>query len=667
MSHTIPLFSENDSPDNSQGSKLRQQTREVLRLLWKDWDFDKVSSPFNAEFVSHLWSNKDELANFYQAILLDRDAFMLKAARLEIQASLDMVMQHLQDLQHSSFTVEMIEKIDISAEEYVMLTINNILSFYAMFSPTPHETVQVPQWINEQWQAVDYSIEPLELTPQKGFWRWMLGDQGRLFSYGLTPVNNDKASRILLHKGTGWPTAQGVTIQLLADIWPNKTPGEIFFEWSADKINLWLDSQPGKVKTCGVSLGGALSFLTALHRPDKISRSDCLNPPGMFIDYSAEHSLFGAWEETHQNQRPEVWIQKQSFDPVSKCGVFKKDFRLLKINVNQTDRAHKLPIPLKLVVSHARSLISCNEHLCKIGDIEKENNARQRLDNNRYLYGPLRTIAFYTILLPYFFIFRPMVNFMAKHAHHIISAIFIYSFLCFFPPATALLSLSIVPNLGSVFYTALLPSLMLNNALLAVLLHSHDLFFNQQLRLRAYFQKLNQSTAMDKLSIVLYDLINLLSFGLLSITSHYLHKFFIDLPHALFTEKNYPATVHSVKLSEQTTDINNHPEVGLAAKLHVASFILLYAAVYFPIHFVLHDLPRFIFHQLPQRLNQWYQSNRANGPQTLPQEFEQTIQNRPKQCETSCWGRFFAPVNICSAEKIEAQIPHPKSNPNIAR
>lgn len=558
---------------------LKTNAQMVLMQLWQHWDESFwPENIFDKQFISQLSNNKASPA-FYKALLKTADPFFLKAARLEVQEILYRLYQ----------TLESTPPQNNYQHQKAELAIHNIVSIFTMFSPSPFETLTIPQ-LNQakEWQPFEFSIEPIELSPPSHIWPLYLKDSDRLFSYGFTAKTNTEVLRILAHCGTGWPTAQGMILQLIADLWPNKTPGEVLFEWNKKNINSWLDSDNSKVTTIGQSLGGSLSYLTAMHRPDRINKAICHVPPGMPYDYDKTHPLFGAWEQTPVQLRPQVLIQKQDFDPVSKCGFFKNDFQLMKVSVLQESTK---PIVISLFNAHARNYPACDYVTINYLDMKKENQCLKRQANNYWLYDK-RAIVFYFALMPYFFIMHPFKSALDKHAF-ILSLTAILFISCILFPAIGAMAFTfpLISNLGGALLTFLSASYITSFIVQQLAYVSYDVFFNQLNHAKHYFNTLSSQSFLNGFFQFIYDAMNLATCNTLSMTLH-LTKSLINIIYKLF-EMPYQnsAVIHSLEQHQLTQSLDAYVEPSIEEKLQTFGLIIIFYSLVFPIKLFCYDIP----------------------------------------------------------------------------
>lgn len=605
---------------------LRAASKMVLKLLWDKWDDEFLpDSIFNQDFFTFLSKNQYSIPSFFKTLLIERAPYFLRAARLEVQTALDRLSNTLINKPPQTENQKL----------KVELAIYNILSIYVMFSPSPFETLTIPRFIDDAWQGIEFTIEAIELTPTKGWWVNFFPDISRLFSYGFRAKDQENVASILTHCGTGWTTAQGSLIQVIADLWPNKTPGEIFFEWQNQTIDKFIDSNENKVIVNGHSLGGSLSYLTAMARPDRVKKAICLVPPGMAYDYEANHPLFGAYEATLQEERPIVIIQKQTYDPISKCGVFKNDFLLAKVHIkNESKTSNKA---LRLLTSHARNFSACDDAEISLTNMIDENKSIYRSANNYYLYNKARPIIFYGLLIPYFFIIKPIKTILEKHAFVMALTLFL-TLTCLLIPSIAAM-LSSVLLLKNTFVSSVVASYFISYSSSILINTFYDLCFNQLLNCKNYFKNLNRKKTLTAIGIFIFDLLNLVSFNLLKISIAIINKFYYDLPNFFNTKQQPVAEIHTEQYHTQTDDLNNYSGPSLKDKLQVLSLIILFYSIVFPIKLICYDLPKFIYNcfsrsKNSQQKSSMHKNNLGASPITDDTENDFTTNNIKTQ--TAC-------------------------------
>ncbi len=663
--YPLNMFSDEEALEDDK-HHLRSNTRAILRLLWQNWDVAWPESVFDSKFLKLLWQNHNILPTFYNALLVEKNPFVLRVTRDEIQKMLLNLSTRL-------------EKDPPKKEKHVQkvrLAIHNILSIYSMFSPSPQQTLTVPVLIDGQWQRVSYDIDPIEITPQSGVMVSFIKEDDRLFSMGLSPTQGSeeqlvaqglsinaqqKAPSMLVHCGTGWPTAQGAITQYLADLWPGKTPGEIFLDWSGERIALWLRKQKNKTITCGQSLGGALAMLTAMHSPDQILEAHCLNPPGLYQDYDKDHPLLGAWEATPKEERPTVYIQKQVNDPISEFGVFKHDFKGIAISINK-DLGTTAWMINRAFGAHARNFASCDTAEFDEIDMKQENQSLIRKHANLHLYHRARWVIFSCQLAPYFFFYRPIKDFIIRNKG------VVFPFLCFLtfflltggiaPAATA----GIVASKNILFNT-LLGSLALAKVCESVVSHTYDFLFNHQRRLKGYLSALYQRGLMLASLSLIYDSVNLISLGILHMGVLTLKKLFIDVPKSFVQTRKTSPEIHSKSFLEKTNDLDQYQPPGLGTKITVAALVCLFYVTVFPLKLALYMIPCFILYDLPKKLFCCFKPDMSEDEaKSLDATSERVRETRPPSSPSggqTHYGPLFKPAQMALHQTTDAKVKSP--------
>lgn len=233
-------------------------------------------------------------------------------------------------------------------EKLARYFIGNLLSIYTFVEPQK-PTIRVPQKIENRWEMVEYKIEILPLTPQ-----W-LGDP--IPAYGLTPLNQDKASPLLLFRGTPHPTANGLIPAVSSDFVPGYAVGEVIYEYSCKKlVEDWIDkanSKYGKVSLYGQSLGGSLSLLTLSRQPQKIKEVFAYGSPAPLGNTL---KLYEKNCHEHKCERPKVHLLWNQNDPVPIIGSgFHPDWDLLKVII--TGKQNRLEAHASINVGMPKAVV----------------------------------------------------------------------------------------------------------------------------------------------------------------------------------------------------------------------------------------------------------------------------------------------------------------------
>ena len=387
--------------------------RNMLRVLMMGW-----SSNWR-EIIT-----KDTL----RAIFVEDNPELTRSFRLAFQEGLTYVFHQLVDSQLTKYEHRQAE-----------FFISNCLTILPYMDANPFESIAIPQWLNDQWQLVEYKITPIELTPTKGFKAKLLKDEDRVFAFGLEPIRQPEATPHLIFMGTTYPAGQGFAPTIHTDLEGFETAGKSLYRTGHKKITEWLNNQTQKPHVCGSSLGGALSLLLAIHQGDKLSRVDALNPPGLY--QPLRKSRFDNWDTFVD--KPEVFVQKQGDDPVSKYGLWKKEWHILHVNPPQHKRGPNS------ITDHALNYAGFADTTFTTIDTIQDNNDRKWRDI--LLYRLLRGLTYYTIVAPIYYVALPILRFALHHKMQVLPIVALPLLVAVFPALSAMLSSSFI------FALAILP------------------------------------------------------------------------------------------------------------------------------------------------------------------------------------------------------------------
>lgn len=602
---------------HAQGEELfRKSARNTFRMLWQDWDFD-LNQLRGLNLLKVLFSHRSPLTVFLSTIFVKRNPQFLYVVREELRLILARLANSLAELDLRSLDQEELQKIEFG--------IHNLLSIYVMFEPHPSETITIPQLITDieggrHWLTSKFNTTPIELTPSQPHWKRVLSDSSRIFSYGFSPITNtDEANSLLVHSGTTWPTAQGSFLQIVADMWPNKTPGEVFFDWRFAELKSWVDAQKNNITTCGQSLGGSLSILSALAFPEKIKNVFPLSPTALVKDYK-NHPIFGSWFKCAPNARPTPKIQAHPGDFVFYVGqVPEEGFEVYGLKPSGKNQEFKDFGPL---AAHMRSYATNTETKLKKYDIVRENNKKERRLFNDYLTTYGRWFA-HLLNLSTLFVLNPIKRFFANNKLR--TALFVAGVLTvlLFPPAGAfILSLSFIPHFTSLLATSLLPVF-----LSATLISKSYEFFQGPLK------HLKNSTLTEAL-------LHALSFGLYSDVK----ASFIKIKNALSqTDVPYPeAEIHSNPYLEKAKNIEASEPPSLLFKIGLASLAAVSALISAPFLLTCYVVKK-VFWDLPRNLFNCCQKRSESIGESLEfteQDHDHSQQNRKPQNSQSSQSSF---------------------------
>ncbi|CEG56191.1 hypothetical protein [Legionella fallonii] len=352
--------------------------RNALRLLMMGWPSDSWK-----QFIS--WP-------ILKAIFVYRDPALLKELRFAFQQGFELLFTQLQGRQLSE-----------EQNEQVQLYLSNCLSILPYSDLTPYESIKIPQSINGEWELVEYSVTPIELTPTTGFNSYFIQDSDRVFAYGLEPISHLHAQPHLIFMGTTYPAGQGFIPQIQTDLQGFETVGKSLYESGIDRIKQWLLRQKDKAHVCGVSLGGSLSLLLALHMGQHLQRVDALNPAGLHDGWYK--SPYDQWDNL--NSQPQVVVQRQANDPVSFFGVWKKGWQILWVNPPADKKGPNA------LCDHFLNYAGFAETEFTYTDPEQL-NAKRRV-RNFLVYSLVRSLIYYSAIIPYNYVIRPFAYFVTKH------------------------------------------------------------------------------------------------------------------------------------------------------------------------------------------------------------------------------------------------------------
>ena len=359
-----------------------------------------------------------------RAVLLKRDHELMRHARLAFQEGFI----HLQQqLCNRDFSLEQQQQIEFY--------LSNCLCILPFADLNPYESISIPQYINNTWIMVEYKVAPIELTATQGIEQALLEDNDRVFAYGLSPLQNFLATPHLIFMGTTYPAGQGLRSQLRADMNGFQTAGELLYKNSRHRISEWISQQEKKPHVCGLSLGGTLSLLVAIDQGDQISRVDALNPAGLHPHLL--RSTHDKWSTL--NPKPQVYIQKQGNDPVSRYGYWKEDWQILHVNPPASKKGPNA------LADHALNYAGFAETTFTKIDARQDNH--QRRWRNRLIYTFARGLLYYSIILPYYYFIQPLFRLTFKPPHTGLF-LFIATWCLFFAPWSIALP---VVGLSSVF------------------------------------------------------------------------------------------------------------------------------------------------------------------------------------------------------------------------
>lgn len=373
------MTDERTAPNQEEHARI--VARHALRILMMGWPKEGIGS-----IVS--W-------DLFRAIFIQRDPHLLRGMRYVFQEGFQYVYEQLKQ-----------KNLTESERAQVDLYLSNCLSVLPFSDITPYESISIPQYIHGEWELVDYQVVPIELTPTSGFDKLFLREEDRVFAYGLEPISQREAEPQLIFMGTTYPAGQGLEAQLYTDIEAFETPGKKLYLTGRERLLKWIDRQQKKPHVCGMSLGGVLALLLAVDKGDKLSRVDALNPPGLYNPWHKD--TYDHWDTLYRARKaPPVYVQKQGNDPVSAFGCWRQGFQIYHVVPPQDKQGPNG------FMDHALNYAGLEGTQFIPVEVDADNQARRFRDY--CIFVLLRGMIHYGIMMPYHYLFRPIVYFLWDH------------------------------------------------------------------------------------------------------------------------------------------------------------------------------------------------------------------------------------------------------------
>jgi hypothetical protein len=234
-----------------------------------------------------------------KAFLLKRDEKILNDLRVSLQEVLENVFFHANNNEYNQHFIA-------NKNLQLQSIITAALSIFAFTEPPKGYRLTVPQLINNSWQAVEYEIEPIVMTPCS------LGSP--YYAYGMKPVNNPPtgAQAHILFMGTNTiPTGRGMHHTFMADTMPGCSVGEHLYLLGKKQIQNWINKAYNETKlpivSSGQSLGGSMAVLAHTYQPDKV-QAKAFNPPAWLL-----YTLKGTYQHNlHKAKKRYIFANKLS-------------------------------------------------------------------------------------------------------------------------------------------------------------------------------------------------------------------------------------------------------------------------------------------------------------------------------------------------------------------
>lgn len=332
----------------------------------------------------------DQLITWYtlRSVFIEHNPELLKELRAAFQQGFEHLYNQLKGL-----------TLNKDQNEQFQLYLSNCLCHLPYADLTPFESLSIPQYINDQWELIEYYVNPIELTEKN---KVVVKEHDRVFAYGLEPITNREATTHLIFMGTTYPTGQGFVSQITTNFEAFETIGSSLYLGGRQKIHEWLLRQKDKVHVCGGSLGGSLSLLLAIDLGEYLSRVDALNPAG--LHHLEPKGKYDQWDE--MNIRPQVIIQQQGDDPLSLLGLWKSDWNILRV---APPKEKKGP---NFLCDHFMNYAGFADTVFTYTDAEHQN--AERTTRNLLLYSIGRSAIYYLMINPFAKVVRPASYFLGE-------------------------------------------------------------------------------------------------------------------------------------------------------------------------------------------------------------------------------------------------------------
>ena len=386
------LAIENSTDPKEQSLSIVRKALSILMMGWPKGTWGELSS----------W-------RVFNAVFIERDAELLRYMRLAFQEGFHHIYTQLKD-----------KPLTTAEQRQAEFYISNCLCILPFADITPFESFEIPQFIDGNWIMVDYKVVPIELTATSGIEKLFINDSDRIFAYGLEPIHQQNADPHLIFMGTTYPAGQGFNMQVHTDLEGFETAGKKIYRTGRERIVDWIDKQDKKPHVCGVSLGGALSLLTAIDQGNKLSRVDALNPVGLYSPW--QKSIEDQWDSFADDEKPAVYIQKQGRDPVSYFGAWKEDWHVLQVNPPKDKQGPNS------ITDHALNYAGLAETDFIPVDTHVDNEERKW--RNTFVYTLARSFIYYSFIVPFHYVIRPILHYILNHK---IQTILLLSYVALFP------------------------------------------------------------------------------------------------------------------------------------------------------------------------------------------------------------------------------------------
>lgn len=190
----------------------------------------------------------------------------------------------------------------------------HLFAAFTFVDPQPNTKIFIPQYIDNNWVNVPYTVKRYDISPQSGPLSWVLQDEDRMYAYAYEPDREKfpSADAHLSLMGSTYPAGQGRGIANTYNFVPGYAVGEAH---DMRHVEAWLKEQPKKsVKVTGHSKGAVQAQIMAGRFPTIIKEANCLNPTALPV--STLKRIVPEYEKIPQASRPIINVYAQQGDPV---------------------------------------------------------------------------------------------------------------------------------------------------------------------------------------------------------------------------------------------------------------------------------------------------------------------------------------------------------------
>ncbi len=358
----------------------RQCARNLLRLITAGWQIGG----------ENIYKNNILTSCINQV----RDPVFLNIFKEELERGYEHLVQQLNTSRHNAWHAE--------------IFIHNCMAIYPFLDPASDQLFRIPQYIEEkkQWELINFTATPIELTPKTGFFARWIKDSNRVYSYGFTSIESQQKKAYLVHSGTTYPTGQGIGTQQFTNLLPGFSVGGLLYRWGKASLKEWImatKTDGFAIVNLGASLGGSLALHCDCDRSlpaDTFEQTIAFNPAAFLFP----HFTLDAKHVRNKN----TLVIKQSGDLVSHDlgGFWPAHCRLLSVTCNDHN---KLPpgFLLRRLAAHIGMFIGYGSFSLSIQSANDDNYSLTRLLRWLLLMCIARTVIFILKAILYENILKP--------------------------------------------------------------------------------------------------------------------------------------------------------------------------------------------------------------------------------------------------------------------